>query len=220
MPRVKVPNGSEITPETLLRAYAAGIFPMAEGRNDPTIHWVDPRLRGVFPLDNFHISRSLRRAIAKENFTIRTNTAFSDVVSACAGRAETWISGPIKDLYQSLHHAGFAHSLEVWHGDDLIGGVYGVSLGAAFFGESMFSRATDASKIALAYLTHRLRAGRYRLFDTQFLTLHLQSLGAVEIPRAEYHRQLSRALHETASFDPTGYGVTAAGILQRNIHTS
>ena len=217
---MKVPNGSEITPETLLRAYAEGIFPMAESRDDPTIHWVDPRLRGVFPLNNFHISRSLSRAIAKENYTIRTNSAFLDVVDACADRAETWISAPIKDLYQALHHAGFAHSLEVWRADSLIGGVYGVSLGAAFFGESMFSRATNASKIALAYLTHRLDAGGYRLFDTQFLTPHLASLGAIEIPRAEYHGQLTQALQVRARFDPPGYSVGAAGVLQRSTQTS
>lgn len=217
---MKVPNGSAITPATLLRAYAAGIFPMAEGRDDPTIHWVDPRLRGVFPLHNFHISRSLKAAIAKDNYTIRTNTAFSDIVNACADRAETWISAPIKDLYQSLHRAGFAHSLEVWREDDLIGGVYGVSLGSAFFGESMFSRATNASKIALAYLTHRLLAGGYTLFDTQFLTAHLASLGAVEIPRADYQRQLSLALRGNASFDPPGYSVGAAGVLQRSTQTS
>jgi leucyl/phenylalanyl-tRNA---protein transferase len=217
---MKVPNGSEITPETLLRAYAAGIFPMAEGRNDPTIHWVDPRLRGVFPLDNFHISGSLKRVIAKDNYTIRTNLAFSDVVDACADRPETWISAPIKDLYLALHRAGFAQSLEVWREGALIGGVYGVSLGAAFFGESMFSKATNASKIALAYLTDRLRAGGYRLFDTQFLTPHLQSLGAAEIPRAEYHRQLTTALRQNAQFDPPGYSVTAAGVLQRKTQTS
>ena len=217
---MKVPSGAEITPETLLRAYAAGIFPMAEGRDDPTIHWVDPRMRGIFPLHNFHISRSLRRELAKDNCTIRINTAFCDVVEACADRPETWISAPIKALYQSLHHAGFAHSLEVWRGADLVGGVYGVSLGAAFFGESMFSKAPDASKIALAYLMHRLTAGGYRLFDTQFLTPHLQSLGAIEIPRADYHRLLTGALHSTASFDPPGYSVTAAGVLQRNTQTS
>ena len=217
---MKVPIGSEITPETLLRAYAAGIFPMAEGRNDPTIHWVDPRLRGVFPLHNFHIGRSLRREIARENYTIRTNTAFSDVVAACADRPETWINAPIKALYQALHQAGFAHSLEVWREGRLIGGVYGVSLGAAFFGESMFSRATDGSKIALAYLTHRLLAGGYRLFDTQFLTPHLQTLGAVEIPRADYHQLLSAALQGDASFEPLGYSVTAAGVLQRSTQTS
>lgn len=217
---MKVPNGSEITPETLLRAYAAGIFPMADGRDNPMIHWVDPRLRGVFPLQNFHISRRLAREIAKDNYTIRTNSAFSEVVAACADRAETWINEPIKALYLSLQLAGFAHSLEVWRDERLIGGVYGVSLGAAFFGESMFSRATDASKIALAYLTHRLISGNYRLFDTQFLTPHLASLGAVEIPRAEYHRQLTEALQHRASFDPPGYSVTASGVLQRRTQTS
>lgn len=217
---MKVPSGSEITPETLLRAYAAGIFPMAEGRDDPTIHWVDPKMRGIVPLHNFHISRSLAQEIAKDNCVIRTNSAFSYVVEACADRPETWISAPIKALYQLLHHAGFAHSLEVWRGTNLIGGVYGVSLGAAFFGESMFSRSTNGSKIALAYLTHRLNAGRYRLFDTQFLTPHLQSLGAVEIPREEYHRQLTIALHSSASFYPSGYSVTAAGVLHRKTQTS
>lgn len=193
---------------------------MAEGRDDPAIHWVDPRLRGVFPLHEFHISRSLSRVIAKDNCTIRTNSAFSDVLDACADRAETWISAPIKALYLALHHAGFAHSLEVLRGTELVGGVYGVSLGAAFFGESMFSKSTDTSKIALAYLVHRLNAGGYRLFDTQFLTPHLQRLGAIEIPRAEYHRQLTRALHSNASFDPPGYSVTASGVLQRNTQTS
>ena len=217
---MKVPNRPEVTPQTLLRTYAAGIFPMAEGRNNPDIHWVDPSLRGVFPLHNFHISRSLRREIAKDNVTIRTNTAFSDVVEACSDRPETWISGQIKNLYQSLHHTGFAHSLEVWREDKLVGGVYGVSLCAAFFGESMFSRATDASKLALAFLIDRLRAGGYRLFDTQFLTPHLQSLGAVEITRTEYHRQLADALRHDANFDPLDYGVSAAGILQRSTHTS
>ena len=215
-----MPTGSDITPETLLRAYAAGMFPMAEGRDDPAVHWVDPRLRGVFPLHNFHISRSLRGEIVKENCTIRTNSAFSEVVDACADRLETWISAPIKSLYLSLHQAGFAQSLEVWRGPDFIGGVYGVSLGAAFFGESMFSKAKNASKIALAYLTHRLIAGGYQLFDTQFLTPHLQSLGAIEIPRAEYHRHLTKALQSRASFDPPGYSVTASGVLQRSTQTS
>lgn len=215
-----VPSTGKITPETLLRAYAAGIFPMAESRDDPAIHWVDPRLRGVFPLHNFHISGSLHRQIAKDNCTIRTNTAFSAVVTACADRAETWISEPIKTLYLSLHHLGFAHSLEVWQEGDLIGGVYGVALGAAFFGESMFSRRRDASKIALAYLTHRLTAGGYTLFDTQFLTPHLKSLGAIEIPRAEYRHQLGQALQGHATFEPKDYSVTAAGVLQRSTQTS
>lgn len=217
---MKVPPGSDITPETLLRAYAAGIFPMAQGRYETAIHWVDPRMRGVFPLHNFHISRSLSHKIAGNPFTIRTNTAFEQVLAGCADRPETWISAPIAAVYLALYGAGFAHSLEVWDGPDLVGGVYGVSLGAAFFGESMFSRATDASKIALAYLTHRLLAGGYRLFDTQFLTPHLQSLGAIEIPRQDYHQRLSNALGQQATFDPPGYSVTASGVLQRRTQTS
>lgn len=220
MVRMMVHNGSGITPETLLRAYTAGIFPMAESRDDPVIHWVDPRLRGVFPLHNFHISRQLRRAILKKNYDIRTNSAFSDVVTACADRPETWINEPIKALYLSLHNSGFAHSLEVWRQGCLVGGVYGVSLGAAFFGESMFSKVNDASKIALAYLTHRLLAGGYKLFDTQFLTPHLQSLGAKEIPRADYLRLLAQAVGHQAVFDPPGYSATATGVLQRNTQTS
>ncbi len=213
-------SGSEITPETLLRAYAAGIFPMAASRMDATIHWVDPQMRGVFPLHNFHISRSLMQEISKDNCTIRTNTAFEDVVSACADRPETWINESIKALYVSLHQMGFAHSMELWRAGNLVGGVYGVALGGAFFGESMFSRQTNASKIALAYLMHRLIAGGFRLFDTQFLTPHLQSLGAIEIPRAAYRGQLSAALQTHASFDPPGYSVTASGVLQRKTHTS
>lgn len=217
---MRVPPHFEITPETLLRAYAAGIFPMAEGRDDAVIHWIDPRMRGIFPLHDFHISRRLRREIAKNTYTIRTDTAFSLVVSACADRSETWINDRIKALYLALHNAGFAHSLEVWRDDDLVGGVYGVSLGAAFFGESMFSRQKDASKIALAYLMHRLIVGGYQLFDTQFLTPHLRSLGAIEIPRAEYHRQLTEALDSSATFNPPGYSVTASGVLQRSTQTS
>lgn len=193
------------TPEILLRAYAMGIFPMAEGRKHPAIHWIDPRQRGIFPLDNFHISRSLARHIRHNNYTIRTNTDFSGVVRGCADRAETWINPEIFRLYTDLYDLGFAHSLEVWEGGDLIGGVYGVILGAAFFGESMFSRRTNASKTALAWLTHRLNAGGFKLFDTQFLTPHLASLGAVEISRADYHRRLEIALAATASFAPENY---------------
>lgn len=195
----------QITPDILLRAYAMGIFPMAESRDDPEIHWVDPRRRGVFPLDGFHISRSLRRRILRSDYTVSVDTAFQAVVEGCADRPETWINPQILALYQSLYETGYAHSLEVWEGTDLIGGVYGVTLGAAFFGESMFSRRTDASKIALAWLVHRLRAGGYRLFDTQFLTSHLASLGAREITRGEYHKQLRAALERHAQFAPEGY---------------
>ena len=202
----------EITPDILLRAYAMGIFPMSDGRDDPEIHWIDPRRRGVMPLDGFHISRSLAKCLRSEQFHSTTDTAFDAVVAACADRGETWISQRIQRLYLQLHHLGFAHSVEVWEGEALVGGVYGVTLGAAFFGESMFSRRTDASKVALAYAVHRLRAGGFRLFDTQFLTLHLASLGAREIPRAEYQRQLAAALGETAAFDPPGYSPSAGSV--------
>lgn len=198
------PN-TEITPEILLRAYAMGIFPMAQSREDPEIHWVDPRRRGVFPLEGFHISRSLRRSLLRPDYTVSVDHNFADVVAGCADRPETWINPQISALYSALHDAGFAHSLEVWSGPDLIGGVYGVTLGGAFFGESMFSRRTDASKIALAWLVHRLRAGGFRLFDTQFLTPHLASLGAQEITRQTYHRLLGAALETQAKFAPEGY---------------
>ncbi len=194
-----------ISADTLLRAYAMGIFPMAQSRDDPAIHWVDPRLRGVMPLDRFHASRSLRRRMVHGDHTIRINTNFAGVVAGCADRAETWINAQISDLYAALHRSGHAHSLEVWAADTLVGGVYGVTLGAAFFGESMFSRRTDASKLALAALVHRLRAGGYTLFDTQFLTPHLASLGGVEITRSQYQRHLSKALTQSAMFDPPGY---------------
>ncbi|MCC5974628.1 MAG: leucyl/phenylalanyl-tRNA--protein transferase [Rubellimicrobium sp.] len=185
----------------LLDAYAAGIFPMAEGRDDPAIFWVDPKRRGVFPLDRFHISRSLARRIRKGGFQIRFDTAFADVVHACADRDETWINATIFDLYLALYAAGHAHCAEVWEDGTLVGGVYGVTLGAAFFGESMFSRSTDASKLALAWLVDRLRAGGFILFDTQFLTPHLASLGAIEIPRATYRARLAHALAQQADFD-------------------
>lgn len=195
-----------LTPDILLQAYAMGVFPMAQSADDPTIHWIDPRRRGVFFLDRFHISRSLHRAILRRDYSVTVDRDFAGTVRACAARDETWINAQIFDLYQALHHQGHAHSLEVW--DDagaLIGGVYGVVLGAAFFGESMFSRRTNASKIALAWLVHRLRAGGFTLFDTQFLTPHLASLGAQEITRAAYHRLLSDARSKQAHFSPDGY---------------
>jgi leucyl/phenylalanyl-tRNA---protein transferase len=207
------PLDDELTPDILLRAYAMGIFPMSDGRADPEIHWIDPRRRGVLPLDGFHISRSLAKRIRSGVFRVTTDTAFEGVVAACAGRDETWISHRIQHLYAALHAMGFAHSVEVWQGRALVGGVYGVTLGAAFFGESMFSRATDASKVALAHAVHRLNAGGFRLFDTQFLTPHLASLGGQEIPRAEYHRQLAAALGSTATFDPPGYSPSAGTVV-------
>ncbi|MFN3723642.1 MAG: leucyl/phenylalanyl-tRNA--protein transferase [Paracoccaceae bacterium] len=196
---------TEITPDLLLHAYAMGIFPMADSATDPKIHWVDPRRRGIFDLERFHISRSLHRALLRDDYRVTVDTDFSGVVAACADREETWINDAIFALYEALHRQGRAHSLEVWAGDTLIGGVYGVVLGSAFFGESMFSRRTDASKIALAWLVHRLRVGGFTLFDTQFLTPHLASLGAQEIPRADYHRRLARALGQQAQFAPPGY---------------
>jgi leucyl/phenylalanyl-tRNA--protein transferase len=190
----------DLTPELLLKGYSMGIFPMAEHRDDPDLFWVDPRLRGVFPIDGFHISRSLARVMRRTHFTVTIDTAFADVVRGCADRDDTWINAEIFALYQALFDRGVAHSLEVWDGDELVGGVYGVTLGAAFFGESMFSRRDNASKIALACLIDRLKRGGFKLFDTQFLTPHLASLGAIEITRDAYHQQLEVAQHLIADF--------------------
>lgn len=217
----------ELTPEILLQAYAMGIFPMAEGRDDPGIHWIDPRRRGVLPLDGFVVSRSLARHLRRGGYSVTVDTDFEGVVTACAEREETWISHRIQALYRELHHLGHAHSVEVREEGRLVGGVYGVTLGAAFFGESMFSRVTNASKVALAYAVHRLRAGGFRLFDTQFLTPHLASLGAVEIPRAQYHAELAATLAATAIFHPPGYSPSpsdvaggASGRMQPSTQTS
>lgn len=184
----------DVTPQLLLRAYAQGVFPMAESRDDPALYWVDPSDRGILPLDGFHISRSLARRMRRGGYTVSLNRCFDDVVRACADREETWINAQIADLYGQLHAQSHAHSLEVWQREQLIGGVYGVSLGAVFFGESMFSRATDGSKLALAHLVDHLRRCGFRLFDTQFITPHLASLGAVEIPRRAYHALLRPAV--------------------------
>lgn len=190
-----------LSPDLLLRAYAMGVFPMAPSRDATEVRWIDPTRRAVFPLEGFHVSRSLARQIRQMRPEVTLDRAFDTVVEACADREETWISPAIFDAYRALHLAGQAHSLEVWDKGQLIGGVYGVRLGAAFFGESMFSRATGGSKIALTYLIHRLRQGGFRLFDVQFLTPHLASLGAVEIPRAEYQRRLHAALAAPATLD-------------------
>jgi leucyl/phenylalanyl-tRNA--protein transferase len=204
----------DLTPELLLHGYSIGIFPMAEHRDDPEIFWVDPRRRGVFPLDGFHISRSLSRAMRRTRFTITTNTAFNDVVTGCADRADTWINAEIFSLYAQLHALGHAHALEVWEDDMLVGGVYGVTLGHAFFGESMFSRRDNASKIALACLVDRLNRGGFTLFDTQFLTPHLASLGAQEITRAAYHARLEMAMMKTADFTAPA-AASAQDVVQR-----
>ncbi|RAP42574.1 leucyl/phenylalanyl-tRNA--protein transferase [Rhodovulum viride] len=213
-------DAERLTPLTLLRAYAMGIFPMAESRHDPRIFWVNPRKRGIFPLDGFHISKSLARTIRRGRFEIRADTAFEGVVQGCASRPETWINDEIYRLYRQLFELGHAHTMEVWQNEELVGGVYGVTLGAAFFGESMFSRRTDASKVALAYLVDRLRIGGFTLFDTQFLTDHLASLGAIEIERDDYLLRLERAVNLGANFDRAGPLPAAQLLLQRSTQTS
>jgi leucyl/phenylalanyl-tRNA---protein transferase len=193
-----------LTPEILLAAYAGGVFPMAEASDDPELFWVDPRRRGILPLDAFHVPRRLRRVVRHGGFEIRCDTAFEEVIRGCAEATEkrpnTWINDEIVRLYAALFARGAAHSVEAWLDGNLVGGLYGVSLGAAFFGESMFSRVTDASKVALVHLAARLRLGGYRLLDTQFLTAHLARFGGIEISRARYHRLLGEALGYRASF--------------------
>ena len=213
----------EITPAILLKAYACGIFPMAESADDPRIFWIDPTERGILPLDQFHLSRSLRKTIRRQPFQMRADSAFAAVVDACAepapGRTQTWINRQIRSLYIELYREGFAHSVEAWDGDELVGGLYGVSLGAAFFGESMFSRRTDASKVALAYLCDRLKRGGYQLLDTQFLTDHLAGFGAIAVPRDDYQLLLEEAVAAEATFHPSGAG-TAESVLQSFSQTS
>ncbi len=188
----------DITPEVLLRAYACGIFPMAESADDPTLFWVEPETRGIIPLDGFRVASRLARTVRSDAFTVTVNTAFKAVISGCAapqpGRDDTWINKRIRDLYVGLHRIGHAHSVEAWDNDQLVGGLYGVSLGRAFFGESMFHTARDASKVALVHLVARLIAGGFELLDTQYVTAHLRSFGAVEIPRRRYTALLDRAI--------------------------
>ena len=214
-----------LTPDLLLRAYAAGIFPMAEDADDPEVFWVDPDERGVLPLDAFHLSHRLRRTVRQDLFEIRCDDAFEAVMRGCAEprpeRPRTWINDEIVRLYTALFRLGFAHCVESWHGGELVGGLYGVALGGAFFGESMFSRVSDASKVALAHLVARLRLGRFRLLDTQFVTHHLRQFGAQEIPRALYRRQLAGALAADAHF-PAGRldGAAVLSLLQSSTPTS
>jgi leucyl/phenylalanyl-tRNA--protein transferase len=193
-----------ITPDLLLRAYAAGMFPMAEDARDEDLRWYDPSRRGVFPLDAFKVSKSLAKAIRAGAFAIRVDTDFAGVLAGCAesrpGREKTWISSRIAALYGALFARGFVHTVEAWRGEELVGGLYGVALGGAFCGESMFHRATDASKICLTYLVARLNFGGFTLLDTQFITPHLASLGAVEISRAAYRRRLRTALQIPGDF--------------------
>ncbi|WP_421778933.1 leucyl/phenylalanyl-tRNA--protein transferase [Hoeflea sp.] len=188
----------QITPDLLLRAYASGLFPMADSADDPELFWVEPEIRGILPLDGFHVPRRLARTIRQKPFEIRINTAFEEVLAGCAesveNRPSTWINSTIAELYGSLHRLGHAHSVEAWRDGDLVGGLYGVSLRRAFFGESMFSRATDASKVCLVHLVERLRARGFVLLDTQFSTEHLKRFGVIDVPREDYTVMLARAL--------------------------
>jgi leucyl/phenylalanyl-tRNA---protein transferase len=187
-----------ITPEILLRAYSAGLFPMAESADDPEIYWVQPKVRGIIPLDRFHVSRSLAKTLRHKPFDIRVDTAFDRVMEFCAESTEmrptTWINPLILTLYKELHRMGYTHSVEAWEGDELVGGLYGVSLGSAFFGESMFSRRKDASKICLVHLVQRLTERGFTLLDTQFTTEHLMTFGAVDISRKDYEKLLEKAM--------------------------
>lgn len=207
-------NALELTPELVLRAYAAGVFPMADRRDSPDVYWVDPRRRGILPLDRFRLSRSLRRRLLREDYSVRVNTSFEAVLDACADRRETWINAAIREVFIEVHLLGHAHSVEIWQEDALVGGLYGLHLGAAFFGESMFSRISDGSKIALAHLIARLRAGGFMLLDTQFTTPHLESLGAISITRLQYQEKLSRALMRRGDFYSFSEDTAASEIVQ------
>jgi len=209
-----------LPPALLLRAYAGGVFPMAEARDDPEVFWVDPKRRGVLPLDGFHISRSLARRMRRGGYRVTLDSDFAAVLDGCADRPDTWISGPIRAAYLELHAQGHAHSLEIWEEGTLAGGVYGVALGAAFFGESMFSRRTDASKLALAHLCDHQRRCGFALFDTQFLTPHLARLGGIEISRAEYRDRLAGALAQEADLHALPLDPDPAQVVQRMTQTS
>ncbi|NNE23821.1 MAG: leucyl/phenylalanyl-tRNA--protein transferase [Rhizobiales bacterium] len=193
-----------ITPQILLKAYASGVFPMAESADDNALYWIEPEFRGLIPLDGFKVSRSLRKACRRQMFEVRVDTAFADVIERCAERAPdrktTWINDRILALYNQLFKMGFCHSVECWQDDELVGGLYGVRIGAAFFGESMFTRRRDASKVALVHLVARLRFGCFKLLDAQFINDHLKQFGALELPRAEYHQLLEDALGKDADF--------------------
>ena len=220
-----------VTPDLLMHAYRSGIFPMAEHRNDPEIFWVDPRRRGVLPLDGFRVSRSLARALRRDDYQVTLNRDFAGVLEGCADRPETWINPEIRALYSELHALGHAHSLEIHAGGALVGGVYGVVVGGCFCGESMFSRRRDASKLALAWLVDLLRRTGFTLFDTQFLTPHLASLGGQELTRAAYRARLAEALDRdpdilSLPLARSGAEVAARlrgpdqGVVQRNTQTS
>jgi len=194
----------QITPELMLRAYRVGMFPMAESRHGERLYWLDPEQRGVLPLRGFHLSRRLLRTVMSPTFEVTSDRDFAAVIAHCAaavpGRQDTWINTDIETLFLALHRAGHAHSVETWKEGQLVGGLYGVSIGGVFFGESMFSRASDASKVALAHLVARMRLGGYRLLDTQFVTAHLSQFGAIEVPRDDYKLMLAEAVDLTATW--------------------
>ena len=213
-------HGLELSPTLILRAYAAGVFPMADGAETDGVFWVDPRNRGVFPLERFHVPRRLARRIRAGGYEVTIDRDYEAVIDACADRDETWINGDIRRLYVALHRMGYAHSVEVRMDGALAGGLYGVRIGAAFFGESMFHRRTDASKIALVYLAARLKAGGFRLLDSQFVTDHLARFGAVALPRAQYHTLLDAAINARADFDALAQDASPAEVLQAIAQTS
>lgn len=209
---------SELTPELLLRAYAQGIFPMAQNRDDPELYWFDPETRGILPLNAVHLPRRLARTLRAEIFRISVDTAFEAVIRACSqprpGHQDSWINERIVELYRSLFARGHCHSVECWLEERLVGGLYGVHLGAAFFGESMFSRQRDASKAALMHLIARLRAGGFQLLDTQFLTSHLAQFGGIEIPRDHYRQLLRQAVNSNGDFYLLPADVSGAAVAQ------
>jgi len=215
---------SEIDPQMLLRAYAHGVFPMAEARDDETLYWIDPEVRGILPLDGFHLPRRLARTVRQAPFEVRVDSAFAQTVEACAAdtpdRQGTWINDTITELYGELHALGHAHSVECWHDGKLAGGLYGVRLGAAFFGESMFSHQRDASKVALVYLVARLRHGGFRLLDTQFVTEHLSQFGTIEISRDDYRARLDEAVAAAADFYSLPLDAAPSTVLQLVSQTS
>jgi len=214
----------EVTPELLLQAYRIGVFPMGERRDDPKLYWLDPRQRAILPLDGFHLSHRLRRTVRSGRFAVSADTAFADTVRACAeprpGHPESWINEPIVALYTELHRRGHAHSIECRMEGELVGGLYGVSIGAVFFGESMFSRARDASKVALVHLVARLIEGGFRLLDCQFMTEHLRSLGAIEIAREDFRARLADAIDRPATFQRELAGDDPCSIVQDSTRTS
>ena len=206
---------ASIDPDLLLRAYAIGVFPMSDGREAPEVYWVEPRRRAILPLESFHLSRSLKKTLRSGRFTVTRDQAFSEVIRRCAKRPETWINDQIEESFRHLHRLGHAHSIETWEDGELVGGLYGACLGTAFFGESMFSTATDASKVALAWLVARLKVGGFRLLDCQFMTDHLKSLGAVEISQKRYLELLNVELETVAAVlaggVAAGLGATGRG---------